>query len=117
MNTLVKPLVSLLGLVFVIIGIAGFFTGSPLFVFEVDTIHNVIHLLSGLIALYCVNSGYNMARTYLMLFGLVYAVVAVVGFVQGDTVLGLIAVNMEDNLLHTAIAAVCILVGFGSKRA
>lgn len=117
MNALVKPLTTILGLVFVIMGIAGFFTGSPLLVFQVDTLQNVIHLLSGLIALYCVNSGYNMARSYLMLFGLIYGLVAVIGWVQGNTVLGLISVNMEDNWLHTAIAVASLVVGFGSKRA
>lgn len=117
MNALVKPLTFLLGLVFVVIGIAGFFTGSPLLVFQVDTIHNVIHLFSGLMALYSLNSGYNLARSYLMVFGLIYALFAVVGVVQGDTVFGLFGVNTADHWLNGGIALCSLLVGFGSKRA
>lgn len=117
MNMLVKPLAYLLGLAFIALGVAGFFTGSPLLVFEVDTFHNVVHLVSGLIGIYCARSGYPMARAYLMLFGLIYAAIAVIGFIQGNTILGMMPVNMEDNLLHAGIAAACLLVGFGSKRA
>ncbi len=116
MNMFVKPLTFLLGLVFVVFGIAGFFSGSPLIVFQVDPLQNVIHLVSGLIALYCAHAGDGMSRAYLMLFGLVYALIAVIGFIQGHTVLGLIGVNLEDNLLHAAIAALSLLVGFGSKK-
>lgn len=117
MNMIVKPLAYLLSLVFIVLGVAGFFTGSPLLVFQVDPLHNVIHLVSGLIGLYCARAGYPMARAYLMLFGLIYAAVAVVGFIQGSTILGMMPVNMEDNLLHAGIAVACLLVGFGSKRA
>ncbi len=117
MNTLVKPLSYILGVVLLAVGILGFFTGSPLIVFQVDSLHNIIHILSGVVGLYCASAGYAMARGYLMVFGLVYGLVAVVGFIQGTTVLGLIGVNLEDNLLHAAIAAVCLIVGFGSKKA
>ena len=116
MNALVKPLTWILGIVLLLVGVAGFFTGSPLIVFAVDPLHNIIHILSGVAALFAASSGYAYARLYLILFGLVYGLVAVVGFVQGTTVLGLITVNMEDNWLHTAIAVACLAVGLGSKK-
>jgi hypothetical protein len=44
--------------------------------------------------------------------------VTVLGFMAGDSVLGLISVNAADNYLHLAIAAVFLLVGLlGTKKA
>ncbi len=115
MGALVSPLTRILGVVLVIVGLLGFFMPSPLLgIFEVDMLHNIIHLASGAIAL-VVGGNHAMARMFLIIFGLVYAGVAVIGFLQGDTVLGLFGVNMADNLLHVAIGGVCLVVGFGSK--
>ena len=115
MGALVSPVTRILGVVLVIVGLLGFFMSSPLIgYFEVDTLHNIIHLASGVIAL-VVGGNHATARMFLIIFGLVYGLVAIVGFVQGSTVLGLFAVNSYDNLLHVAIAGVCLVVGFGSK--
>ena len=115
MGDLVTPVTRILGVVLVVVGLLGFFMSSPLLgFFEVDTLHNIIHLASGVVAL-VVAGNHSMARMYLIIFGLVYAAVAVIGFVQGNTVLGLFVVNMADHYLHAAIAALCLVVGFGSK--
>ena len=116
MNLLVKPLTGILGLVLVIVGIAGFFVPGMLLMFEVDTIHNVVHLASGLIGLFAFNSSQSYSRMYLIIFGLVYGVVTVVGFAMGGDILGLFHVNDADNYLHLAIAAACLVVGFGSGK-
>jgi hypothetical protein len=116
MNFLVKPLTGLLGLVLTIIGIAGFFTGGMLLMFEVDTVHNIIHLASGLIGLFAFNSGQSYARWYLILFGLVYGLVTVVGFMMGGNIFGMFMANMADNYLHLGISAACLIVGFGSGK-
>lgn len=117
MNLLVKPLTGLLGLALTIIGIAGFFVpGGLLWIFEVDTTHNVVHLVSGIIGLFAFNSSQVASRWYLVLFGIVYAVVAVVGFTMGGDIFGLFQANAADNYLHVTIAALCIIVGFGSGK-
>ncbi len=55
-----------------------------------------------------------MHRLYFKVFGVVYALVTVIGFAQGDTVLSLITVNVADNLLQVAIAVSALALGFGS---
>lgn len=118
---MLKKLAMLFGVVFVAVGLLGFVPGVTddkdmlLGIFQVDGLHNVIHLLSGLAALLATKSE-DMAQMYFRLFGAVYALVAVVGFVQGDTVLGLLDVNMADNLLHTALAVALLGVGFGVAK-
>lgn len=116
MNLLVKPLTGILGLVLTLAGIAGFFVPGMLLIFEVDTLHNIVHLASGLIGLFAFNSSQSASRMFLVLFGLVYAAVTVIGFLMGGDIFGLFMVNMADNYLHLAIAAVCLIVGFGSGK-
>ena len=107
------------GIVFVLIGVLGFVpaltpNGNLLGLFEVNAIHNVIHLLSGIAALALAGT-VSGARGYFKVFGIVYAVVAVVGIIQGTTVLGLIGVNLADNILHVVLAIAILSLGFGSK--
>ena len=117
---MVQNLAWVFGIVFVLVGVLGFVPavtpdGHFLGIFEVDPVHNIIHLLSGILALGAAWTG-SYARLYFQVFGVVYGVVAVAGFVQGDTVLGLIATNMADHVLHLAIAAVALWAGFGMKE-
>lgn len=114
MTSLTKSVTWILGIVLVLVGIAGFFM-NPVLIFEVDTVHNIVHLLSGVIALAAASSGERYSRMFLIVFGLVYGLVAVIGFVNGGDILGLFHGNDADNYLHTAIAVVCLGVGFGKK--
>ncbi|MCE9549129.1 DUF4383 domain-containing protein [Candidatus Nomurabacteria bacterium] len=102
------------GVVMLAVGVLGFVPGVTsnghlLGIFEVDMLHNVIHLLTGVLALMFASSA---PKTFFKVFGVVYLVVTVAGFVQGSTVLGLIGVNMADNLLHLVIAVLALMVGF-----
>lgn len=116
MSFLVKPIVRILGIVLLIVGIAGFFTGSHIAGIEVDMVHNIVHIATGLIAIGAAGT-YGKARLYLIVFGLVYAVVAVVGVSQGGNILGLFHTNDSGNYLHAAIGLGSLVIGFGSKKA
>jgi hypothetical protein len=117
MSLLVKPVTVLLGLALAIAGIAGFFIPSGmLYVFEMDTVHNIVYLACGLIGLFAFNSSQLYSRWYLILLGLVFAVVTVVGFAMSGDIFGLFHANMPDNYLHLAVAAVSLIVGFGSGK-
>ena len=116
MNSLVKSLTWILGIVLLLVGILGFVNNPVLGLFQVDTIHNAIHILSGIVALVAVSSGESAARLYLIVFGIVYGLVTILGFMNGGNVLNLIMVNQADNYLHAAISIVCLGVGFGSKK-
>jgi hypothetical protein len=86
-------------------------------VFRLDVMHDLVHMLSGVVALATAVFGtYAHARLYFQVFGVIYALVAVVGFVQGHTVLGLFVINMADNYLHVAIALASLALGFLTKK-
>ena len=117
---MLKNLANVFGTVFVLIGILGFVSAlTPddqlLGIFDVSPLHNIIHLASGLAAFFLASRGEKGAKTYFQVFGVVYAIVTIVGFAQGTTVLGLFGVNTTDNILHLLIAAVALYAGFGMK--
>jgi hypothetical protein len=110
----------LVGGVLVIAGIIGFFYsssfGGP---GEVDDVfgilavngwHNVVHILTGLLGLAA--AGYA-ARTYALGLGAVYVVIAIWGFIigSGESLLGFIPVNTEDNVLHLILGVTGLAAG------
>jgi hypothetical protein len=113
-----KTLAILFGVVFLLIGVLGFVPSVTkdemlLGIFHVNLAHNVVHLLSGAIALWAGMTSVGASKTYFKIFGIVYALVAVLGFMKGEgLLLGLIANNVADTWLHVAIAAVSLIVGF-----
>lgn len=115
-----------LGIVLVLVGLVGFavdagfdfggnIQGDELIIFEVNGTHNIVHLASGLVGI-ALASRNATARIFAFGFGAVYALVAIIGLVDGETVLGLIPVNGADNVLHLAIAATGILAGIASPE-
>ncbi len=116
MSALVKPVSWLLGIVLLVMGILGFFL-SPIFgLFDVNMLHNMVHIASGAVGLIAASISFTASRVYLMLFGVVYGVVTIAGFFSLEPVAGMLLLNSADNFLHLAIATICLIVGFGSKN-
>jgi len=116
MNSLTKTVTWVLGVVLLLTGLLGFVNDPVLGIFEVDNVHNIVHLLSGIVAILAVSSGESYARLFLIIFGIVYGLVTILGFLNGSSILGLFVINDADNYLHAAIALVCLGVGFGGKK-
>jgi len=78
-----KTICKLLGVVFLIVGVAGFVAPGMLGT-HLSLAHNLIHVISGAIALYFGFAGsYSGARSFCLAFGAVYLLLGVVGFVMG----------------------------------
>ena len=121
------------GGVLTVAGIIGFFynasfavgddinASDPVFgLLAVNAWHNIVHILTGVLGLLA--AGYA-ARTYALGLGLVYLVVAFLGFIDfasgdlSDTILQVIPVNTEDNLLHLALGVLGLAAGAATPRA
>jgi len=116
-----KSVALYLGIVFLILGVAGFVPalspgGKVLGLFLVDPLHNVVHLLTGALAIFASKSNESATRLYFKVFGVVYALVTVLGFLTGTGLFGLLPVNIFDNLFHLIIAAAFLYYGFGAKN-
>jgi len=87
--------------------------GDSFLGFEVNGWHNVVHLLTGLLLL----SGFRRrgpAKTVAIVFGVAYAVVTLIGLIDGNDVLGILPVNPADNILHIALTALALFTGLTS---
>src|ERR1700757_539443 len=123
---MVKTLAILFGLVFLVIGILGFVpaathevNGMPMLlgIFHVNTAHNIVHLASGVVFLLCGMAGAGPSRTFFKIFGIVYALVAVLGFYYGDAPLvGIISSNTANTWLHVVLAVAMLAIGFGTAK-
>jgi hypothetical protein len=115
-----------IGWTLVVAGGVGFFysgsfgspgkTDSVFGILDVNGYHNLFHILTGLFGLALAGS-YSGARKYAIGLGVLYAAVAIWGFILGDgeAILSIIPVNTEDNVLHTVIALVSLAVGLGTS--
>ncbi|HEY2931502.1 MAG TPA: DUF4383 domain-containing protein [Acidobacteriota bacterium] len=112
-----KTLAWIFGVVFLLVAILGFRMGEGMLLgyFAVNQMHNLVHLLSGIAAIGAALAGERYARMYFQIFGVVYLLVTIIGFATGN-LLGM-TLNMADNILHLAIAAVALIVGFVGHRA
>lgn len=78
--------------------------------FDVNGWHNVVHLASGLLLLAMARSR-RTAKATAIGFGLVYGVVAIIGLIDGNDVLGIIPIDGADNVLHVALSLLGIVAG------
>jgi hypothetical protein len=61
-------------------------------------------------------AGVSASRTFFRIFGIVYALVALLGFYYRDNaIFGLIANNTADIWLHVVLAVVMLYLGFGAS--
>ena len=105
-----KTAAKLLGLVLLLVGILGFtnvldFLGAH--VGPGHTVHNLVHLVSGVIALYFGFAGtLGGAKTFCLVFGLVYLLLGLVGLVMPDPWhIGPLMLGKVDHGIHLIVGA------------
>jgi len=115
------------GAVYVLIGILGFTVtsgvgffategGLLLGIFEVNIFHNVAHIIIGAALLIAGLSNARAARTVNSVVGAAYLVLGLAGLFLIGTALNILALNVADNVLHFASAALLLAVGLGADR-
>ena len=115
------------GAVFVLVGLAGFVVsgghhaigqdgGKLLGLFQVNVVHNLVHLAVGAVMIGAAIAGARAAKLANVVFGVVYLAVFVFGLFALGTALNFLALNAADNGLHLALGAVLLAVGLLSDR-
>jgi Domain of unknown function (DUF4383) len=113
-----KTIAIIFGIVFIAVGLLGFVPalnpgGKLLGFFDVNAAHNVVHLATGVVALVVGFASDKASKIFFQVFGIVYAVVAALGFFYGDTpLLGIVSNNLADTWLHVVIAVIALYLGF-----
>jgi Domain of unknown function (DUF4383) len=108
------------GIVFVLVAVLGMI-GTPLVgaddaLFHTNTAHDVVHLLIGLVFLAVAWFAVDKAVLALKVVGVVYLLVAVLGFTMTSPLLGLIEVNSADNWLHVVLGVVILWLGVAAAK-
>ena len=104
-------------------GLVGFFlsenvvskTDSDLLGFQVNHLHNVVHLLIGL-ALVATSRRLDTARGANLAIGATYLLLGVVGWFIQDTAVNVVALNEADHLLHLASGVLLTAVAVSTDR-
>jgi len=123
-----------IGIILALIGLIGFLipaansTGVQVLfgLFHVDTTHNIIHLLTGIIGIIAALVG--QARSFNQVFGVIYTLLGLLGLLpalyfpsgayghDNGLFLGLMHMNAADHILHLIIGIAAIAVGFFVAR-
>jgi hypothetical protein len=115
-----KTVATLVGVVFIVVGIVGFFSHNLLGA-HLGKAHNVVHLVSGAISLYLGMKGsLAAARQFCIVFGLIYGLLGVVGYLLGTgpehmLELRYLALGTRDHIIHIVIAVLYLIGGFSTK--
>ena len=106
-----------------VVGLLGFI--APGFMgMHLSAAHNVLFLLSGALAIYFgLVATPTAARTFCLLFGAVYSLLGLAGFVAGGAgytftmIPGSLVLGTMDHLVHLILGAVFLSVGWVQKPA
>ena len=114
MNTRTVSL--LFGFIFVAVGILGFIPNGLVAydgIFAVNAVHNLVHILTGLVFLAAVMKYQGYEGRVLKIVGAAYVAVTTVGFLtSGNMMLGMVHINDADRWLHFGLAVAILGGGF-----
>jgi hypothetical protein len=113
---------TLAGIVLVAAGLFGFLNTSiagsaPGALLQVDTVHNIVHLVTGLIALYIAFGLKGEQQVNAVIgFGILYVVIFV-AVLLSPTLFGIfsVAANAPLHVIHAAVAVVSLAVGYMAR--
>src|SRR3954471_4774760 len=117
-----KTIATILGIIFLVVGLLGF-AAPGMMGMHLSPAHNIVHLVSGALALYFGARGtYDAARAFCIIFGIVYGLLGLIGFVAGagpDYMLNLVPnqlmLGKMDHIIHVILGVVFILGGFSAR--
>jgi len=113
-----NKIATVLGIVFLLVGIVGFFAPTLLGC-HLSLAHNIVHLVTGAIALWLGLKGTaSAAKTFCLVFGVVYLLLGIAGFVAGtgaDKMLVILAGQLEfgkmDHIIHLLLGVIFLIGG------
>jgi len=113
-----KTISTILGIVFLLVGLVGF-VKPDLMGTHLSLAHNLIHIISGAVALYFGLAGtLSAAKTFCFAFGVVYGLLGVAGFLLGKRATdprlfkilpGILELGRVDHTLHIMLGILFII--------
>jgi Domain of unknown function (DUF4383) len=116
-----KTICKILGVVFLLVGVAGF-AAPRLLGAHLDPAHNVVHIVSGVVALYFGFAGsLSGAKAFSLVFGVVYLALGILGLVLGEPperlwMVGPLHFGTADHAIHLLLGAAFLAGGLFTKK-
>jgi hypothetical protein len=116
-----KTVCKILGVVFLLVGVLGF-AKPDLLGAHLTPAHNVVHLVSGVIALYFGFAGtLSAAKAFSLVFGVVYLALGILGMAIGTGedrmwMLGPLHFGQADHGIHILLGVIFLAGGLFTKK-
>ena len=116
-----KTVCKILGVVFLLVGVAGF-AAPNLLGAHLNPAHNLVHIISGVIALYLGFAGsLSAAKMFCLVFGVVYLGLGVLGMGMGTGAdkmweVGPLHLGTADHGIHILLGVVFLAGGLFTKK-
>ena len=124
-RTLNQTLALAFGAVYALVGLLGFAVsgdvdfagkdGASLLGFDVNGLHNIVHLLIG-VALLAASRTHAVAKSANLTIGAVYVLLAVLGPFINDTAADIIGLNGADHVLHLLSGVLLVGVAVAADK-
>ncbi len=122
-----RMVAGIFGAVYLLVGLLGFFghragekfagrIGHSLFGFQVNGLHNIVHLAIGAALLAAAAAGWRAARSANLTVGVVYVALGILGFFITNTAINIVALNTADHFLHLLSGAVLTAVALSGRK-
>ena len=115
-----KTVCKLLGVILLLVGVLGFthvLDSLGAHVGPGYAAHNLVHLVSGILALYFGFGGsLSGAKGFCTIFGLVYLLLGIVGLAKGNLDIGPLMLGKVDHGIHLIVGALFLAGGLLTKK-
>jgi hypothetical protein len=112
-----KAICKILGVLFLLVGVLGFTHLLDSLGAHLSPVHNLIHIASGVIALYFGLAGtLGSAKAFCTIFGLIYLFLGMIGLAKGDLMLGPLMLGKVDHGIHIIFGAAFLAGGLLTKK-
>jgi hypothetical protein len=112
-----KTVAKIMGVILLLVGILGFTHLLDPLGAHLSPVHNLVHIISGVISLYFGLAGsLGGAKAFCTIFGLLYLLLGLVGMVKGDLTLGPLMLGKVDHGIHLIVGAAYLAGGLLTKK-
>lgn len=111
---MVKAFAGIAGVFFLALGVVGWFMHDLFGIIHFDAVHNIVHLVVGAAGILAAGSE-DRSVVFAKIIGFGYALLGLIGFVIPE-LFGLMMLEMAENVLHLAVGAIGLYIGFTALR-
>jgi hypothetical protein len=112
-----KTVAKIMGLALLLVGVLGFTHVLDFLGAHLSPAHNLVHIITGVIALYFGFAGsLSGAKGFCIIFGLVYLLLGILGLAMGTLHIGPLMLGKVDHGIHLILGAIFLAGGLFTRN-